>query len=79
MYGGGGWCAGGGAPGLAESLPTKHDNYIWAVRGSAPPGPGKLKNRTIRMAGGVALALSPNRPADVLLVGSASGVKETRR
>ncbi len=50
----------------------------WAVVGE-PPDPGKLENQINQIAGVVTVGLFAQRPADVLLVGSASGVKETRR
>lgn len=69
----------GGAPVLREGFTTDNGNIILDVSGFSITDPVKLENQINQIAGVVTVGLFAQRPADVLLVGSASGVKETRR
>lgn len=69
----------GGTPVLRENFTTDNGNVILDVSGFSITDPVKLENQINQIAGVVTVGLFAQRPADVLLVGSVSGVKETRR
>lgn len=69
----------GGTPVLRENFATDNGNVILDVSGFSITDPVKLENQINQIAGVVTVGLFAQRPADVLLVGSVSGVKETRR
>jgi ribose 5-phosphate isomerase A len=69
----------GGSPVLREGFTTDNGNIILDVSGFSITDPVKLETQINQIAGVVTVGLFAQRPADVLLIGSASGVKETRR
>jgi ribose 5-phosphate isomerase A len=64
----------GGAPGWREGFVTDNGNHILDVRGLEIPDPVALEGEINQIAGVVTVGLFARRPADVLLVGTASGV-----
>jgi ribose 5-phosphate isomerase A len=66
----------GGRPVWRESFVTDNGNVILDVHGLAIEEPLRLESEWNQIAGVVTVGLFARRPADVLLVGSASGVEE---
>jgi ribose 5-phosphate isomerase A len=64
----------GGEPVLREGFVTDNGNQILDVRGLAIEDPAALETEVNQITGVVTVGLFAHRPADVLLVGSASGV-----
>jgi ribose 5-phosphate isomerase A len=64
----------GGEPVLREGLVTDNGNQILDVRGLTIEEPEALETEVNQITGVVTVGLFAHRPADVLLVGSASGV-----
>jgi ribose 5-phosphate isomerase A len=64
----------GGEPAWREGLVTDNGNHILDVRGLEIHDPVALEGEINQLAGVVTVGLFARRPADVLLVGTASGV-----
>ena len=64
----------GGQPALREGFVTDNGNQILDVRGLTIEDPAGLEAEVNQITGVVTVGLFAHRPADVLLVGSASGV-----
>jgi ribose 5-phosphate isomerase A len=64
----------GGVPVLREGFVTDNGNQILDVRGLTIEDPAALETEVNQITGVVTVGLFAHRPADVLLVGSASGV-----
>ncbi len=64
----------GGEPVLREGFVTDNGNQILDVRGLTIEDPEALETEVNQITGVVTVGLFAHRPADVLLVGSASGV-----
>jgi ribose 5-phosphate isomerase A len=64
----------GGEPVWREGLVTDNGNHILDVRGLEIHDPVALEGEINQLAGVVTVGLFARRPADVLLVGTASGV-----
>jgi ribose 5-phosphate isomerase A len=64
----------GGEPAWREGLVTDNGNHILDVRGLDIHDPVALEGEINQLAGVVTVGLFARRPADVLLVGTASGV-----
>ena len=64
----------GGEPAWREGFVTDNGNDILDVRGLAIPDPVALEGEIDQIAGVVTVGLFARRPADVLLVGTPSGV-----
>lgn len=69
----------GGRPVLREGFITDNGNVILDVHDLSIVDPVKLENQINQITGVVTVGLFAQRPADVLLIGSTSGVKETKR
>ena len=69
----------GGRPVLREGFITDNGNIILDVHDLRIVDPVKLENQINQITGVVTVGLFAQRPADVLLLGSAAGVKETKR
>jgi ribose 5-phosphate isomerase A len=69
----------GGSPELRTGFTTDNGNVIIDVRGLSISDPAKLETQINQIAGVVTVGLFALRPADVLLIGSASGVREQKR
>ena len=69
----------GGTPVLREGFTTDNGNIILDVHGFSITDPVKLETQINQITGVVTVGLFAQRPADVLLLGSAFGVKETKR
>jgi len=67
----------GGTPELRSGFTTDNGNIILDVKGLEIMDPCKLETELNNIAGVVTVGIFANRPADVLLLGTASGV-ETR-
>ena len=67
----------GGQPELRQGFTTDNGNIILDVKGLEITEPGKLETEINNIPGVVTVGIFANRPADVLLLGTASGV-ETR-
>jgi ribose 5-phosphate isomerase A len=67
----------GGRPELRQGFTTDNGNIILDVKGLEIMEPCKLESELNNIAGVVTVGLFANRPADVLLLGTAQGV-ETR-
>ncbi len=65
----------GGQPALREGFTTDNGNLILDVRGLKIMNPVELESTLDHIAGVVTNGLFARRPADVLLLGTASGVK----
>ncbi len=65
----------GGQPALREGFTTDNGNLILDVRGLQIMNPVELESTLDHIAGVVTNGLFARRPADVLLLGTASGVK----
>jgi len=64
----------GGEPAWREGVVTDNGNHILDVRNLAIPDPVALEGEINQLAGVVTVGLFARRPADVLLVGTPSGV-----
>jgi ribose 5-phosphate isomerase A len=64
----------GGNPVWREGVTTDNGNHILDVRGLSIPDPVALEGEINQIAGVVTVGLFARRPADVLLVGTPSGV-----
>jgi ribose 5-phosphate isomerase A len=64
----------GGEPVWREGFVTDNGNHILDVRGLDIPDPVALEGEINQVAGVVSVGLFARRPADVLLVGTATGV-----
>jgi ribose 5-phosphate isomerase A len=69
----------GGEPVLREGFVTDNGNQILDVRGLAIDDPAALETEINQVAGVVTVGLFARRPADVLLVGTATDVVTLRR
>ena len=69
------WSKAGGQPILREGFVTDNGNHIIDVHNLKIANPLELETRFNQIAGVVTVGIFANRPADVLLIGSASGVK----
>jgi ribose 5-phosphate isomerase A len=69
----------GGEPVLREGFVTDNGNQILDVRGLTIEDPAALETEVNQITGVVTVGLFAQRPADVLLVGSASGVVTLER
>jgi ribose 5-phosphate isomerase A len=67
----------GGIPELRQGFTTDNGNIILDVRGLEIMQPCKLESELNNIPGVVTVGIFANRPADVLLLGTANGV-ETR-
>jgi ribose 5-phosphate isomerase A len=65
----------GGQPIWREGFVTDNGNHIVDVHNLKIANPLELETRFNQLAGVVTVGIFANRPADVLLIGSASGVK----
>ena len=65
----------GGQPILREGFVTDNGNHIIDVHNLKIANPLELETRFNQLAGVVTVGIFANRPADVLLIGGASGVK----
>lgn len=65
----------GGQPILREGFVTDNGNHIIDVHNLKIANPLELETRFNQIAGVVTVGIFANRPADVLLIGGASGVK----
>jgi len=65
----------GGQPILREGFVTDNGNHIIDVHNLRIANPLELETRFNQIAGVVTVGIFANRPADVLLIGGASGVK----
>ena len=68
----------GGQPVLREKFTTDNGNVILDVRNFDITDPVKLEQDINALAGVVCVGLFARRPADILIVGSPSGVREIR-
>ena len=64
----------GGEPAWREAFVTDNGNHILDVRNLSIPDPVALEGEINQIAGVVTVGLFARRPADVLLVGTATGV-----
>jgi len=64
-----------GQPILREGFVTDNGNHILDVHNLKIANPVELETRFNQIPGVVTVGIFANRPADVLLIGSASGVK----
>jgi ribose 5-phosphate isomerase A len=69
----------GGTPKYREGFTTDNGNQIIDVSGLSITDPVKLETQISLIPGVVTVGLFAHRPADVLLLGSASGVREIKR
>jgi ribose 5-phosphate isomerase A len=69
----------GGSPELRTGFTTDNGNVIIDVRGLRITDPARLETQINQIAGVVTVGLFALRPADVLLIGGASGVREQKR
>ena len=69
----------GGEPAWREGVVTDNGNHILDVRNLAIPDPVALEGEINQLAGVVTVGLFARRPADVLLVGTPSGVVTLER
>jgi len=69
----------GGQPKLREGFTTDNGNVILDVSGMSILDPVKLETEINQITGGVTNGLFARRPADILLLGTASGVKTSIR
>ena len=69
----------GGRPVLRDGFTSDNGNPILDVHGLAITDPPKLEAEIGLITGVVCVGLFARRPADVLLLGSASGVRELKR
>jgi ribose 5-phosphate isomerase A len=69
----------GGDPVLREGFVTDNGNQILDVRGLVIEDPAALEGEINQVAGVVTVGLFARRPADVLLVGTATDVVTLRR
>lgn len=69
----------GGRPVLREGFTTDNGNIILDVQGFSIVDPRQLEAQINALAGVVTVGLFAQRPADVLLIGSPSGVRKTTR
>jgi ribose 5-phosphate isomerase A len=69
----------GGEPALREGFVTDNGNQILDVRGLVIEDPAALEGEINQIAGVVTVGLFARRPADVLLVGTATDVVTLRR
>ena len=69
----------GGQPELRTGFTTDNGNIILDVKGLALTDPLKMESQINLLAGVVDNGLFAARPADVLLIGGASGVKQLKR
>ncbi|MDR3417873.1 MAG: ribose-5-phosphate isomerase RpiA [Nevskia sp.] len=69
----------GGIPKLREHCITDNGNVILDVTGLAITDPVRMETEIGLLAGVVTVGLFARRPADVLLLGSPSGVRELQR
>ena len=65
----------GGRPAVREGFVTDNGNLILDVTGLAITDPARLEDELDHIAGVVSNGLFARRPADVLLVGTSSGVQ----
>jgi len=65
----------GGQPILREGFVTDNGNHILDVHNLKIANPIELETRFNQIAGVVTVGIFANRPADVVLIGAASGVK----
>jgi len=65
----------GGQPILREGVVTDNGNHIIDVHNLKIANPLELETRFNQIAGVVTVGIFANRPADILLIGGASGVK----
>jgi ribose 5-phosphate isomerase A len=65
----------GGQPILREGVVTDNGNHILDVQNLKIANPLELETRFNQIAGVVTVGLFANRPADLLLIGGANGVK----
>jgi ribose 5-phosphate isomerase A len=65
----------GGQPIWREGFVTDNGNHIIDVHNLKIANPLELETRFNQLAGVVTVGIFANRPADVLLVGDANGVK----
>jgi ribose 5-phosphate isomerase A len=68
----------GGKPAWREGVVTDNGNHILDVRDLAIPDPVALEGEINQIAGVVTVGLFARRPADILLVGTPSGVVTLR-
>ncbi len=68
----------GGQPNLREGFTTDNGNVILDVAGLEIPDPVQLESDIGLIAGVVSVGLFARRPADVLLLGGDSGVRELK-
>lgn len=68
----------GGSPQLREGFTTDNGNVILDVRGLTITNPSELEKTISLITGVVCCGLFARRPADLLLIGSASGVREIK-
>ena len=64
----------GGAPAWREGVVTDNGNHILDVRGLVIGDPVALEGEINQVAGVVTVGLFARRPADVLLVGTDTGI-----
>ena len=69
----------GGSPELRTGCTTDNGNVILDVHGLSIVDPVKLENQINQIAGVVTVGLFAQRPADVLIIGTESGVKQLTR
>jgi len=69
----------GGTPAWREGTVTDNGNHILDVRGLEIVDPAALEGEINQIAGVVTVGLFARRPADVLLVGTGTGVVTLRR
>ena len=69
----------GGTPAWREGMLTDNGNHILDVRGLEIADPAALEGEINQIAGVVTVGLFARRPADVLLVGTGTGVVTLRR
>ena len=69
----------GGTPAWREGTVTDNGNHILDVRGLEIADPAALEGEINQIAGVVTVGLFARRPADVLLVGTGTGVVTLRR
>ena len=69
----------GGTPKYREGVVTDNGNQIIDVSGLSITDPLKLETQISLIPGVVTVGLFAHRPADVLLLGGSSGVKEIKR
>ena len=65
----------GGQPILREGFVTDNGNHIIDVHNFKSANPLELETRFNQLAGVVTVGIFANRPADILLIGGASGVR----